>query len=128
VSVVGWQEIGDLAPHKEWADLLKFVSDAFPNEKKGAVTNYAGQLYAFAQRIQVGHLLCPPFKTTRQIAIGRVTSPYAYVPDEMKNRRHQRKVEWLRTDLARANSLLILLLVYRRRVPRFVDRLSSERT
>jgi restriction system protein len=102
VSVVGWQEIGDLAPHKDWADLLKFVADAYPDQKKGAITNYAGQLYAFAHRIQVGDFLCLPLKTTRQIAIGRVTSPYAYVPDEIRNRKHQRKIEWLRTDVARA--------------------------
>ena len=81
---------------------MNFVSESYPTEKKGTITNYAGQLYAFAHRIQKGDLVCLPLKTTKLVAIGRVVGDYEYLDPAEKNQRHVRKVEWLRTDVARA--------------------------
>jgi len=101
-SVIGWEEIGNLSSAVEWADFVNFVDAAYPGLKRATITNYAGQLYAFAHRIQIGDLICLPLKTTKMIAIGRVVSDYKFSPEAPPNQRHGRKVEWLRTDVARA--------------------------
>jgi restriction system protein len=101
-SVIGWEQIGDMSPYSEWGNFVPFVESSYPSKKKGAITNYSGQLYAFAHRIEIGDLICLPLKTTKQLAIGRVIGPYEYNEAGATNRRHTRKMEWLRTDVARA--------------------------
>ncbi|MGZ8179658.1 restriction endonuclease [Williamsia sp. SKLECPSW1] len=70
--------------------------------KPGAVANYAGQLWALRARISAGDVMVLPMKTTKQIAIGRVKSPYRYLGQEVDpSLRHVVEVEWQRTDLPR---------------------------
>jgi restriction system protein len=65
------------------------------------VQNYVQQLWAFRHGIAVGDLVVLPCKTTRQVAIGRVTGEYQYLPDLPRTARHLRMVEWHATDLPR---------------------------
>ena len=101
ISVIGWRDIGDLAPYGEWAAFKSYVRDSYPELKDGTVTNYAGQLYAFAHRIEIGDLVVLPLKTVHQIAIGRVAGPYEFVKGAESNQRHRRAVDWKVTDLPR---------------------------
>src|SRR5699024_9678391 len=69
---------------------------AYAQQSAGARTNATSQLWALRGRIAVGDLLAMPMKTTREIAIGRVNSPYTYLAENDPQRRHVVGVEWLR--------------------------------
>ena len=58
----------------------------------------AGQLSAFAFRVEVGDLvIVPRLPKIRDYLVGRVTSPYKHVVDAPALGHHQRSVEWLGT-------------------------------
>ena len=100
VAIVGYQEVPSLAGAKDYEDVHEVVKKAFPDAKPGAVSNFAGQLWAFAVAMKQGDLVVLPRKLTSQIAIGRVAGPYEY--RQVDNTfRHVRPVEWLQTDLPR---------------------------
>jgi restriction system protein len=78
------------------------VADTFPGAADGKVANFSGQLWALRGRIQLGDLLVMPLKTTKQIAIGRVSGGYEYREHEDdRNKRHVVPVDWKRVDLPR---------------------------
>jgi restriction system protein len=85
-------------PHrrKSREAIQKIVGEVYAQETAGARTNFVSQLWALRGRITVGDLLAMPMKTTREIAIGRVTSPYAYLAENDAGYRHVVGVEWLR--------------------------------
>ncbi len=100
-AIIGWTQVGDLAPHSTWEDMINYVAESYPDEGKATVTNFTGQLYSFSHRIELGDLVVLPLRTARQLAIGRVVGEYSYALDEPLARRHHRRVEWLRTDVPR---------------------------
>lgn len=102
VSVIGLGEIGDMSLYKEWNAFVTFVEANYPGLRRATLTNYSGQLFSFAHRIAIGDIICLPLKTTKKIAIGRVVGDYQFSPVAARTHRHSRKVEWLRTDVARA--------------------------
>jgi len=58
----------------------------------------AGQLSAFAFRVEVGDLvIVPRLPKVRDYLVGRVTGPYRHVVDAPALGHHQRSVEWLGT-------------------------------
>ena len=100
VAIVGYQEVPSLAGAKDYEGVHEVVKKAFPDAKPSAVSNFAGQLWAFAVAMERGDLVVLPRKLTSQIAIGRVTGPYEY--RQVENMfRHVRPVDWLQMDLPR---------------------------
>ncbi|QXJ23794.1 restriction endonuclease [Actinomadura graeca] len=98
----GWREIPDLTQCTTREEAARVVTRAIPNASNGRLNNAIGQLWALRSRIQPGDLLAMPLKTTKQIALGRVTSGYVYLSEESDpDRRHVVGVEWQRTDLPR---------------------------
>jgi len=99
----GWWEYPDLSPYESREALASLVMETLGDLNEGAVANYAGQLWALRSRIQADDLMVLPMKTTKQIALGRVTSGYEYRADEQDpNLRHVIKVNWQRTDVPRS--------------------------
>lgn len=99
----GWQEVPDLTSSIVRADVAAVIASTYPEFSAAAQANYTGQLWALRGRIQLGDLLVMPLKSTRQIAIGRVTGGYEYLADEVDpSCRHVVRVEWERTDLPRS--------------------------
>lgn len=99
-AVIGFTEYPSLADCKDYDDVLRMVKKIRPDLPARAAGNYAGQLWAFCVAMQPGDLVVLPRKLTAQIAIGRVTGPYAF--DSVNGTfRHTRPVEWLRTDIPR---------------------------
>lgn len=92
----GWQEVPDLTPVRSREDLQSIVDDVYAQESAGNRTNAVAQLWALRGRIEVGDLLAMPMKTTREIALGRVSSPYTYLAENEPAGRHVVGVEWLR--------------------------------
>jgi restriction system protein len=99
----GWWEFSDLTPCTSREAMAHLVAQKLSDLKEGAVANYAGQLWALRSRIQVGDLMVLPMKTTKQLALGRVTGGYEYRADEEdSNLRHLIPVDWQRTDVPRS--------------------------
>ncbi|MCW4386329.1 restriction endonuclease [Salinibacterium sp. SYSU T00001] len=102
VSGGGWQEVPDLTRCQTREDVGAVVATTFSDASDGTLANYTGQLWALRGRIQVGDLLVMPLKTTKRIAMGRVTGGYEYLagqPDP--SCRHVVRVDWSVTDLPR---------------------------
>ncbi len=100
LAIIGFREYPSLESMQDYQQVYEFVVERFPDLKKGAKGNYAGQLWAFAVAMQKDDIVVLPRKTTSQIAIGKVTGPYKYqkIAGEY---RHTREVEWIRPDVPR---------------------------
>lgn len=104
VSGGGWFEVPDLSDASTREAVAVVVAAVFSDLSPAAQANYTGQLWALRGRIQVGDLLAMPMKTTQEIAVGRVTRAYNYLADELDPaQRHVVHVDWVRTDVPRAN-------------------------
>ena len=64
------------------------------------VANWAGQVWRFKEKIQVGDLLLMPRKGQPTVAIGRVAGEYVYVP-ERKDLNQGRQVDWINREVSR---------------------------
>ncbi|WP_285038030.1 restriction endonuclease [Plantibacter sp. lyk4-40-MEA-4] len=99
----GWQELPDLSGCRSREDVGQIVRATYNEFGPAALANYTGQTWALRSRIKVDDILVMPLKTTKQIAIGRVTSGYHYLSEEPDpNRRHVVGVSWERTDVPRS--------------------------
>jgi restriction system protein len=105
----GFTEVGDLSVCSERGEVRAAVEVAWPDDVPGKHINFSSQLWALRGRIEIGDLAVLPLKTTKQIAIGRVTGDYYYDDAALPGRRHCRPVEWLRTDISRTAVLQDLL-------------------
>jgi restriction system protein len=91
-----------MIPYSTREEIGKLAADSYKGRSDMAIANSAGQLWALRGRITPGDLMVLPLKTTRQIAIGRVTGPYMYRDDPDPEKRHIIPVEWVRSDLPRS--------------------------
>lgn len=98
----GWHELPDLTPFRTREQIIGVTTQSFPGAPQGRLNTYGGQLWALRGRIAKGDLLVMPLKTTKQIAIGWVTSGYTYLGDSQPpDCRHVVMVDWKVTDLPR---------------------------
>ena len=100
IAILGYLDVPSLASATDYKGVQEIVARTFPDAKRGAVGNFAGQLCAFAVAMKEGDLVVLPRKRTSQIAIGRVSGPYSYREVD-GTFRHTRPVEWLQTELPR---------------------------
>lgn len=102
VVVIGWDEVPDLSPCTSRESLRTLISETYPELSANRVAHTVGQLFTFVHRIQVGDLVIIPLKTVSALAIGRVVGPYQFLAEGPNGALHQRRVEWLSTDLPRS--------------------------
>ncbi len=108
----GWTEFPDLSSYTSRDELAAFVANKLPAGKEAAVANYTGQLWALSNRIEIGDLMVLPLKTTKEIALGRVTDKYKYLADEADpSRRHVIGVDWKVTDIPKSSVKQDLLFI-----------------
>lgn len=100
--VIGWTELGDLSKVKSQEELKELCTEAYPDVKPNAIRAWAGQLWNFRERIQIGELVILPLKTRSAIAVGTVKGKYKYRPNLPVDARHTREVKWLRDDIPRS--------------------------
>jgi restriction system protein len=100
---IGWNELPTLSSLKSRDELKQLMEETYPNEKKMAIANYTGQVWAFYNKIKIGDLVALPLKTQSAIAIGKITGPYEYRTDLSEDIHHTRKVEWIRKDIPRTD-------------------------
>jgi restriction system protein len=99
----GFREVGDISGCGSRDEVLAALTIAMPERASKALLNFAAQLWTLRGRIQKGDIIVLPLKTTKQIAIGRCTADYKYLPGDDPSLRHSVAVEWVRTDVSRAD-------------------------
>lgn len=98
----GWAEVPDLTPYTTREEIEQVALETYKGASDAKIATATGQLWALRGRIKPGDLMVLPLKTTKQIALGRVTGPYEYRSDEVDlAKRHVFPVDWQRTDLPR---------------------------
>lgn len=102
LAVVGWDTIPDLTQFKTRDNLETFYTKLEPNHKPSRIRNWVGQLWAFANKIQIGDLIVLPLKGRSAVAIGRGTGPYQYESSAPSGAKHRRPVKWLTEDMPRS--------------------------
>ena len=97
VIAIGWKRLGDLSgipPNRE--AFKSAVAQAFPEDKPGAIPNYAGQLFRFAHEMRKGDIVAYPSKRDRQVHLGRIIGDYRYDPSIEEGYPNLRPVQWVR--------------------------------
>ncbi|MGP6175205.1 AAA family ATPase [Corynebacterium sp. A21] len=98
---IGWDELEDLSELDASREAFKkALAEARPDASAGTVPVWAGTLFRFVHKIQVGDLIVCPDRKSRTLRIGRVNGPYQYRA-HYPVYRHTRPVEWLAVDVSR---------------------------
>lgn len=98
----GWKEVPDLTDCSSREAVGAVIAATYSDFSDNALANYTGQMWALRARIKPGDLLIMPLKTTKRIAMGRVTGGYEYLRDQPDpDCRHVVRVDWSITDLPR---------------------------
>lgn len=95
-AFAGWLGVGDLSDAHERGDVERRLHLAYPEESNYLIGNWTGQLHRFVNEMAVGDIILMPNRAEGGFTLGRITSPYEYLPDGKDGLRHSRKVEWKR--------------------------------
>lgn len=101
-AIVGFRDAKDLMSYKGVDELTEVLlkADEKPNQDRAA--NRARQLWAFSHTAEDGDTVVLPLKTQPgQIALGRIVGSYEYATIG-EEKRHTRKVNWLKPDQPRS--------------------------
>ncbi|MFP3466032.1 restriction endonuclease [Leifsonia sp. SIMBA_070] len=99
-TAVDFHEVGDLGVARDLPAMRALLAPLMPEKSENAVGNYAAQLNAFANRIEIGDIVVLPLKSLGRLAFGVITGDYRYLPGTgVLN--HVRSVDWKRPDVAR---------------------------
>lgn len=93
----GWELSRELEACASKDDILAYLEPHYPSQKQGTLQNWAVQLNQLKHQVKLGDLVVVPLKTTKDIAIGKVTSDFFMVDGKHPGR----TVTWLVTDLPR---------------------------
>ncbi|MBX3362766.1 MAG: hypothetical protein KF705_15185 [Phycisphaeraceae bacterium] len=98
---IGWTRIGNLAPHDTREKMKSAMCRAFPDWSTGSVNSSYGQVFRFAQEMQVGDPIVYPVKGSREIMIGQIAGSYRWAGDDRElvdnDYCNVRPVKWLKT-------------------------------
>ena len=93
---IGWEELSDLSKITSRNDLRKLMEDVYALEKRGTLTNWISQVWAFVHEMKTSDLVLMPSKKTRMLHVGEIKSAYQYRSEFPIASRHTRQVHWLR--------------------------------
>lgn len=101
---IAWERFNhDLSKIKDKKDLHKLLFENYPQEKKGAIRNWTGQLYLFSHEMKIGDWVVLPSKFKAVIHFGEIKGEYEYHPAAVTPLFHSRKVDWFARDIPRSN-------------------------
>jgi len=99
-TAVDFSEVGDLSVAKDLPAMRALLTPAMPDRSDKAIGNYAAQLNAFANRMEIAEMVVLPIKHVGRLAFGVVRGEYKYLPGAgVLN--HVRTVDWKRPDVSR---------------------------
>jgi len=90
----GDERLGKLPPGITKAALLQLYADKYPQDKEGSRASWASQLLRLATEVAVGDAVLTYDAERRVYLLGKVTSPYMWMPGVVEGMPHVRKVEW----------------------------------
>ncbi len=94
------QEV-DLSKAKDYDDMKRIVTEAYPSEGRNKLGNWTSQIWPFVKSMKSADWVVVPQKSKRVIAFGEITGGYTYTPSAPTPYRHSRAVKWLNQDVAR---------------------------
>ena len=95
---ISWERMPDLITlGTDRNAFKKEYEKQYPEAKKGAIPNIAGQLFRFVHEVQKGDLVAYPSRFDRKIHIGKILDDYWYKKDKDARYPHRRTVEWLKS-------------------------------
>lgn len=98
----GFGDVPDLTGAQDRAAVFTAVTSGIEGVKEGRAKNFAAQLWALRNRIDIGDLVVMPLKSSPHLAIGRITGDYAYAADEADpTKRHRRTADWVAPEIPR---------------------------
>lgn len=98
VLATAWQFSADMSAAADRKQIFDFLNGQYADQKTGTLQNWAAQLNQLKNEAKDGDLVIVPLKTTKEIAIGRLTGDYFQAEGTFP----ARKVQWLVTDLPRS--------------------------
>ncbi len=101
MALIGFRNVSDLSKYRSVETISEALKSADKAPNKDRADTQARQLWAFSRQAEVGDTVVLPLKTQPgQIALGTLSGPYVY-REIAGERRHTRKVKWLRPDVPR---------------------------
>jgi hypothetical protein len=104
MAVVGWSKLGPLTPEMSRKDIKTMINTTYGEQSASSLGSQASSPYRFIHEVSVGDLVVLPLRThPRHVAIGRITGPYVYRPDERffeLDAVNTRSVNWIERDVA----------------------------
>lgn len=99
IASIGFYVDEDLSNERlTFDDFKELVQKYGPNEGTGQTGAFAGQLWSFVRRIEIGDLLVMPWKGGKVMSIGKVAGNYEYLPGS-GGFQHKRRVEWINPQI-----------------------------
>lgn len=100
--LIGFRDAQDLTSYPDVDSLTEALLRADQNPNQDRAANRARQAWAFGRTAKEGDIVVLPLKTRPgQIALGRLSGPYEYTMIAAE-KRHTRKVTWIKPDVARS--------------------------
>lgn len=101
---VTWEGLNiDLSGLRERPELIKEMTDRYPDGKHKAILNWASQVWPFAHEIKEGDLVILPMKSQRTIQVGEVNGGYHFEPEGPDPFFHWIPVTWVGEAVPRSN-------------------------
>ncbi|SFE61260.1 restriction system protein [Actinopolyspora alba] len=101
ILIAGWDEVDDISHCATKEQLREKLRESYPEQSKGTVSNWTGQLWRILSEIEIGDLVVLPMKTSSKVAIGKIYGSYYYDAEREPGFRHLRAVKWIRTEISR---------------------------
>jgi restriction system protein len=98
---IGWGELGDLSRYPDRDAMRAAYRGAHPGRSESHVNTQVAQMWAFANRMQVGDPVVVPFLGRSEIAVGEIRGPYQWLRHGDADMPHVRDVSWEVTDVPR---------------------------
>jgi restriction system protein len=90
----GDERLGKLQLGITKAALLQLYAEKYPEDKEGSRASWASQLLRLATEVQVGDAVLTYDAERRVYLLGKIVSPYEWMPGVVEGLPHVRKVEW----------------------------------
>lgn len=94
------RNLSELQTKPELGEVLREV---YPDAPKRRISQNTGQIWVFAQRMQIGDWVVLPSKMKPAIHIGEITSEYQFNANAVDPCFHYRNIKWIETDIPRTN-------------------------
>lgn len=99
-----WDSLSvDLTALKGRPELIDVLTKAYPEDKAKTVSNWASQIWPFANEMAKGDWVVLPLKAQRAIQIGELTGTYQFDAKAANPFFHWRPVKWIGEAIPRAH-------------------------